>query len=170
MNGVLFCMSLACMWFVELDVSSAKKNFCMLPTSPIYVLMAAALNASTGTAAHSYMRLKRRSEQIKRYTALDNINWRTNGCMQGDLPDALSIRILQAPISWMLPVNKHTPFRPPFRIAVDVVGHSAPQESISLLPQLVSKGEIHNGAFCAYIRSPILHTRPADLIRKAKLV
>lgn len=68
--------------------------------------------------------------------------------MQGDLPDALSIRVLQAPISWMLPVNKHTPFRPPFRVAVDVMGPSAPQESVSLLPQLVSEGEIHNSAFC----------------------
>lgn len=67
-------------------------------------------------------------------------------CMQGDLPDALSIQILQAPISWMLPVNKHTPFRPPFRVAVDVTGPSAPQEGVSLLPQLVSEGELHNSA------------------------
>lgn len=64
--------------------------------------------------------------------------------VQGDLPYALSVQVLQAPLSWIVPVSKHTPFRPPFRVAVDVTGASSSHEGVNLTPQLVSEGEAKN--------------------------
>lgn len=59
------------------------------------------------------------------------------------LPVRLSVQVLQAPLTWLLPMRKESPLRPPFKVAVDV--ESAQQEAApppSVHPHILTEEEL----------------------------
>jgi hypothetical protein len=155
--GTGFCAALACH---RASSSSSHPRLCIQVTS---------LRRSQHedrTATHLRMSRQRGSTcriqtrfMLRMCTSRQRMTRQRMLGMQGNLPETLSIHILQAPISWMLPVIKHTPFRPPFRVAVDVTtASSAAQEVPHLQPHVITEQDVASSALLATLHLQALNT------------